>query len=355
LFLDKKSSIFQIFIFILIILVNLSGCSLHPKWKASTLLYKDLISHSKATATRNDLEKILSQKGSPVSGEYRLGPYDEVNVLVWKRPDLGSQISSEDRAQPKISVIQSDGTLLLPPLKPIRVVGLTVEETRNKIAKQYSKLINDPHVAVKIVNYASKPVYIEGAVASPGIVYINPYLNTLEDAIAKVGGLKSYTDVSRVTLKRDNKFYQFPYLNFSKGYEKQQSFSREILLQPKDMFYFPSINDRVVFILGEVSKQVSIPIPPKGLTVLQALAFAGGADVITANYDDIFLVRLSANNENFVYKLSLGEIMSDNNIYMHPRDRLFVSPTALTVWQRAWRQMFPFIGTGAAMGNVAVR
>ena len=124
---------------------------------------------------------------------YRLRPRDFIRVLVINEPD--TQIERR---------INSDGTVDIPFLKKlVPVAGLTLTQAQVELANQFRQYFKKPQVAISIVSYAERRVYVSGYVGKPGPVSIPPEETlTLGRALSMAGGILPRGNRSEVTIKR---------------------------------------------------------------------------------------------------------------------------------------------------------
>jgi protein involved in polysaccharide export with SLBB domain len=124
---------------------------------------------------------------------YRLRPRDFIRVLVINEPD--TQIERR---------INSDGTVDIPFLKKlVPVAGLTLTQAQVELANQFRQFFKKPQVAISIVSYAERRVYVSGYVGKPGPVSIPPEETlTLGRALSMAGGVLPRGNRSDVTIKR---------------------------------------------------------------------------------------------------------------------------------------------------------
>ncbi len=134
-------------------------------------------------------------QADPADGQssYRLRARDFVRILVINEPD--TQIERR---------INSDGTVDIPFLKKlVPVAGLTLTQAQVELANQFRQFIKKPQVAISIVTYAERRVYVSGYVGRPGPVSIPPEETlTLGRALAMAGGILPRGNRSDVTIKR---------------------------------------------------------------------------------------------------------------------------------------------------------
>ena len=90
--------------------------------------------------------------------EYRLGEGDVLEVVVFANDDLS-----------RTTTVQTNGAISLPLLGEVKVAGLTVAETKQKLTSLLAQdfLVN-PQVDVKVKEYQSQFVTVLGEVNSPG-------------------------------------------------------------------------------------------------------------------------------------------------------------------------------------------
>ena len=134
-------------------------------------------------------------QADPADGQnsYRLRARDFVRILVINEPD--TQIERR---------INSDGTVDIPFLKKlVPVAGLTLTQAQVELANQFRQFFKKPQVAISIVSYAERRVYVSGYVGRPGPVSIPPEETlTLGRALAMAGGVLPRGNRSDVTIKR---------------------------------------------------------------------------------------------------------------------------------------------------------
>lgn len=124
--------------------------------------------------------------GTPI---YRIGPGDELNIIVFGHPDLSGNF-----------VIDPQGDLTMPLIGRMPVRGQTVDEITTQVTQSYSNsFLVDPRVSVELLN--SRPFYILGQVNEPGEY---PYVRgvTVRQAVAIAGGYTRRADTSEFVIFR---------------------------------------------------------------------------------------------------------------------------------------------------------
>ena len=88
---------------------------------------------------------------------YILGAGDQLQIELLDLPELSGKFT-----------IGPDGTLYLPRLRALQVEGLTVEELRLFLNKQFRPYVRQPEVFITPIGYRPVRVYVGGEVARPG-------------------------------------------------------------------------------------------------------------------------------------------------------------------------------------------
>ena len=113
-----------------------------------------------------------------VSGAYRVGPGDVVQITVFEVAEL---------SQP--AVVTQQGSIPLPLVGEVGVEGLTTSEIESKLTSLYSQdLLRNPQISVRVEEFRSQPVSILGAVREPGVYQLQGRRRLL-DVLAIAGGL----------------------------------------------------------------------------------------------------------------------------------------------------------------------
>lgn len=333
-----------VLVLIAFLMLGGSGCSYNPDFETDVVGLGELPYQEVELSTHPDaasLPKLV--RGNP-RPPYRIGPLDQITVLVWGRPDLGSQVPSERESQRKITTVSTDGTITLPFLGPLHIVDLTAGEATKLIRDAYARTVATPIVETEVVVFRSRGVQVEGEVGRPGTVYLTDNTMTLGETMTYIGGTKGTADTRHALLIRDGMHYHLDEWAARRGMND----ALDVLLQPGDVINFPSIYERVFEVLGDVKNQGAYPIPDRGISLVEGLATAGGPNLDSANIERIYLLRRQEKHTT-VYRLKLADLMVAEDVPVYPGDRLYVTRSGLWYWGNSWRHMLPFI----ALANTA--
>lgn len=273
--------------------------------------------------------------------EYRIGPLDMVQVVVWEHPELTSPMGQYQPAGQKVT---TDGKLFYPYAGELQVAGLTAQELRAEITKRLSdKILNDPQVDVRVTGYNSRKAFVSGAVNRPGVVRFDENPMTISDAIAAGGGFSEQADPSFVQLRRGNKVYSIDYV---RAFKDNIAIDR-ILVKPGDQLFVPLRSemerDRKVYVLGEVNR-TGIVRMDSYLSLAEALASAGGVNVMYGSPKDIYVIRNTSEKKIDIYQLdaknALALAMADR-FELNPRDIVYVDASGIGTWNRLLNLITP--------------
>lgn len=274
--------------------------------------------------------------------EYRIGPLDMVQVVVWEHPELTSPMGQYQPAGQKVT---TDGKLFYPYAGELEVAGLTAQELRAEITKRLSdKILNDPQVDVRVTGYNGRKAFVSGAVNKPGSFGFDEKPVTLPDAIANVGGFSEEADPSALQLRRGDKVYNINYLDAFKNNLPLE----KILIKAGDQIYIPSrieaMRDQKVFVLGEVGRVGTVNIYDNNLTLVDALATSGGLNALNADSRSVYVIRNTSEKQIDVFLLNAKNALSlamAERFNLASHDVVYVDASGLATWNRIMSLISP--------------
>lgn len=274
--------------------------------------------------------------------EYRIGPLDMVQIVVWEHPELTSPMGQYQPAGQKVT---TDGKLFYPYAGEIKAAGLTAQELREEITKRLSnKILNDPQVDVRVTGYNSLKAFVSGEVKNPGMVRFDEKSVSLPEAIAEVGGFTEDADLSMIQLRRDGKLYN---LDLSSVFKSDLPVDR-ILLKPNDQLYVASKvetqKDSRVYVMGEVQKTGVVDMRDDELSLMDALALSGGLQAMNASARLVYVIRNTADDRIDVFHLNAKNAMAlamANKFELNAHDIVYVDASDLATWNRIVNLILP--------------
>ena len=135
------------------------------------------------------LSSIKSGKTFDRQGSYRIGPGDEVNVLVYGEEKISGTYK-----------VSTTGFLAIPLLPPMQVSGLTSQQLNRKIATALRSLIKSPRVTTSLTGIKNFQVFFTGEVNRIGAINLTNETSFLQ-ALTLAGGLTEFAS-GRIVLVR---------------------------------------------------------------------------------------------------------------------------------------------------------
>jgi polysaccharide export outer membrane protein len=160
------------------------------------------------------------------SKDYRIGPEDVLDVLVWKQENLSRTVP-----------VRPDGKVSLPLVNDIVAAGLTPSELRQQITERLTEYVPSPEVSVIVKEVHSVKVAVLGSVRMPGHYEVKSPATVL-DLLARAQGLTEFANRDRIVVIRQNGSgstrVQFNYRKVAEGSEQDNFFVR-----PGDIIVVP--------------------------------------------------------------------------------------------------------------------
>jgi polysaccharide export outer membrane protein len=160
------------------------------------------------------------------SKDYRIGPEDVLDVLVWKQENLSRTVP-----------VRPDGKVSLPLVNDIVAAGLTPNELRQQITDRLTEYVPSPEVSVIVKEVHSVKVAVLGAVKMPGHYEVKSPATVLE-LIARAQGLTEFANRDRIVVLRQSSNgstrIPFNYRKVAEGSEQDNFFVRagDIIVVP---------------------------------------------------------------------------------------------------------------------------
>ena len=278
--------------------------------------------------------------------EYRIGPLDMVQVVVWEHPELTSPMGQYQPAGQKVT---TDGKLFYPYAGELQAAGLTAQELRAEITKRLSdKILNDPQVDVRVTGYNSLKAFVSGAVNKPGYVAFDEKPMTLPTVIAAAGGFAEEADPAMMQLRRGDKVYSINYLDAFKSNLPLD----HILLKPNDQIFIPALSETQkenrVYVMGEVQKVGIVNVNQGQLSLVEALASAGGLQTMNASASSIYVIRNTSDDQIDVFHLNGNNAMAlamADRFDLKAHDIVYVDASGIATWNRLISLILPSVQT----------
>jgi polysaccharide export outer membrane protein len=160
---------------------------------------------------------------------YVIGPYDQVNIVVWRNPELSQTVP-----------VRPDGRITTPLVEDLPAIGKDPTTLARDIEKALAKYIRDPVVTVIVTGFVgptSEQIRVIGEAQKPQAIPYRQNMTVLDVMIA-VGGLTDFADGNGAVLLRPsdgNKQYTVRL----KDLVKRGDVSANVDMKPGDVVIIP--------------------------------------------------------------------------------------------------------------------
>lgn len=205
----------------------------------------------------------------------RLEAGDLLEVSVYNVPELSTKAR-----------VGNSGDIYLPLIDYVHVGDLTAAEAQDLIRKRLEDggFVRNPHVTISVVESTSQGVTILGEVVKPGI-YPAIGDRKLYDLISAAGGFTPSAG-RKVSVIRQRNSTTAINLNLPRNLADDLQDNIEIF--PGDTISVPRAP--IIYVVGDVGHPAGLLVDNGNMTVLQALALAGGTNH-TARMSGVRIIR----------------------------------------------------------------
>jgi len=278
---------------------------------------------------------------------YLIGAGDQLAITVWDHPELVMPVTSMTGTMAILSgtipagyTVSSEGKIQFPYAGDFKVGGLTELQARDLLVERLSSYIKQPEVTLRILNYRSQRIYVDGEVKQPGIVQIDDIPMSLPEALNRAGGVTAQGDQSRIILNREGKKFQ---IDMSRLLMAGVDPTR-IMLSSGDMVRVSPREESKVFVIGEVVKPSSITLRNGRLSLNEALGEAGGVNPQTAAANQVYVIRNANDTQPIIYHLDAHSPVMfalADSFELKPKDVVYVDSTSMVRFNRVISLILP--------------
>ncbi|WP_412851845.1 XrtA/PEP-CTERM system exopolysaccharide export protein [Ectothiorhodospira shaposhnikovii] len=163
---------------------RLSGC-------IGLLVVSLLILVLSGCATRHPPLEAVDFAGSP---DYIIGPGDNVNIFVWRQPELSMSVP-----------VRPDGKITTPLIEDVPAANKTPTQLARDMEEVLSVYVRDPVVTVIVTGFRGpydQQIRVVGQAANPQAIPYNENM-TLLDVMIAVGGVTEFAAGNRASIVRN--------------------------------------------------------------------------------------------------------------------------------------------------------
>jgi polysaccharide export outer membrane protein len=258
---------------------------------------------------------LLGLLGTACGESYVIGPEDMLQISVWGSPELSVQQLP----------VRPDGMISVPLLGDIKVDGMTPDQLKAYLEKEYLKYIKAPNVSVIVTAINSFKVFVvgggvaAGSASSSGAIILRSN-TTLLQLLAQLGSLQGADLKSAYVLRSGTKLP----VNFMKLINNGD-ISQDIDLHRGDVIFIPPDLENRIKVVGAVRNPGLFPYI-KGMTALDAVLSAGGFTEF-ASQNSVVIVRQEGGEARNI-EVRLKDVIKDGdlskNVPLKPGDLVHI-------------------------------
>ena len=121
---------------------------------------------------------------------YTLLPGDQLEVSVWKEPDLQREV-----------IVRPDGRFSFPLVGDVVAIGRSVTEIQAELTTSLARFIPEVVLTVSVKAALGNKIYVIGQVQQPGMFVVNPMVDVVQ-ALAVAGGMTPFAAVNDILILR---------------------------------------------------------------------------------------------------------------------------------------------------------
>ncbi len=221
--------------------------------------------------------------------------------------------------------IDGNGTIRLPYLGTINAAGETPTSLGHIIERKMVRMSQNPQVIVSLEAAVGSAVMVSGVVARPGRLKLSAAREQLRDVMALAGGLAADAGSLNVRIKRNGIVTEAPADNIANGA------LGDVYIEPGDHIDIVR-QPRSYSMIGYTNQINEFPLPATKVTLVEAIAKAGGVNDNLANPSAVFLFRMEKaadgqQDRPVIYHINMKQPYSyflAREIYLRDDDVLYV-------------------------------
>lgn len=259
---------------------------------------------------------------------------DILNIAVYhpSRKDLMQSIQFINDNVGGFKVVR--GSVHIPDIPPVQVVGLTLEEARDKIRAKFNEQIKDVEIFVTYKDRLLRKVELTGLVQTP--------------TLPVDGKIRLYEIIAKAHLAPNANLFMSYVLRNGKPLPidlhqliNQGDMCQNIVMRGGDKIFIASPSDATVMLMGEVGEPRPVNLPYGYISLREALVAARGIP-FTGDRDHILVIRGNLQCPK-IYCLSWRHIvhLPNDSLLLMPGDTVYVAAKPITEWNHFISQLFP--------------
>ena len=277
----------------------------------------------------------LARQKGPASNVLRVG--DALNLTIWDNAENSLIIGQDQRSTDVARVeIEPNGTVFVPYVDEVRVVGLTAGEARKLIQDKMTMIAPSAQVQLEHVEGVANSVDLVSGVAMPGPKALPNRNFSILSLISLGGGISPSIKNPIVRLVRDGRTYEIPAAALFADPEKN------VIVRGGDQIMIDE--DRRFFVaLGATAREELVFFDKEKISGIEAVSMLGGVNDSRANPAGLLVMREYAKSQlrsdgkgpekqYVVFTMDMTSadgIFGARNFHIHPGDTVMATESAV--------------------------
>lgn len=240
------------------------------------------------------------------AGDYIIGDGDVLQVSVWGVPELSV-----------LATVRPDGKITLPASGDVIATGKTPEMLGQQIKTLLGTFVKEPVVTLTVVEVTNNKIYVAGG-GVPSQVVSLAGRTTLFRFLCNIESFENADLFKSYLLRKGERISANFYPLLIRG-----DMSKDLYLEPEDILYIPSNENKKIYVVGAVREPMFIPYR-EDMRVLDAILSAGGFDEY-AKENDVSIIRKNVKK----IRVKINDLLKgkdlNQNIKLFPGDYVVIS------------------------------
>ncbi|MBY0431142.1 MAG: polysaccharide export protein [Rhodospirillales bacterium] len=172
----------------------------------------------------------VGEAGPSQVGDYLIGPGDQLQIFVWRNPELTTQVK-----------VRPDGRISVPLIDDMETAGRSPTELSRDIEKRLAKYVEHPIVSVIVSDFIGpfdQQVRVVGEAAKPQAIPYRANMSIL-DVIIQVGGMTEFASGNRAVIVRHGQQGKESYRVRLDDLIRDGDVSANVAMRPGDIVIIP--------------------------------------------------------------------------------------------------------------------
>jgi len=189
--------------------------------------------------------------------EYKIGPYDVLNIVVWDHPELTTFTSQQASPDQTGILVDKEGYIYFPFAGKLKVSGLSFDKARQIIEAKLTTYIQKPQVSVRVASFRSQSVQVITDNAAQTLPITDKPLTAM-NAMNLIGGAGGDSKTVQIYILREESPWRLRVYWFNAQKPIQLLAAEHFYLLSNDIVYIPSAG------IANWNRVISLLLPTAG-------------------------------------------------------------------------------------------